>query len=289
MSVLRKLAYPELEKLVSWAREEGWEPGVNDAQQFWAYDPEGFLACEEGGQFAGGGAIIRHSDEYGFMGLFIVAAQHRGHGLGRKLWLHRRDTLLERLAPNGAIGLDGVDAMVPFYAAGGFVQATRHRRFCLRQPGERAVMASSAVPLSGISDEALSGLDRQCFPADRTTFLRRWSEQASAKALAIKNGEQVLGFGVIRRCTSGWRIGPLFAESVQVADALFNSLSESVKDDSPDDLPIFVDVPDANQEGIKWVIDQGLEEVFGCERMYYGKPPEIAHHKIFGVTTLEIG
>lgn len=119
MSVLRKLTYPELEKLVSWARDEGWEPGLNDAQQFWAYDADGFLAIQESGKFVGGGAIVRHNHEYGFMGLFIVAAEHRGHGLGRELWFHRRDTLLERLGSNGAIGLDGVDAMVPFYAAGG--------------------------------------------------------------------------------------------------------------------------------------------------------------------------
>ncbi|MGC6443589.1 MAG: GNAT family N-acetyltransferase [Rubripirellula sp.] len=289
MSVLRKLTYPELEKLVSWARDEGWEPGLNDAQQFWAYDADGFLAIQESGKFVGGGAIVRHNHEYGFMGLFIVAAEHRGHGLGRELWFHRRDTLLERLGSNGAIGLDGVDAMVPFYAAGGFVQATRHRRFCFRRLGGSTVTALGVVPLTDVSDEALSRLDRQCFPADRVAFLRRWSEQLSAKAFAIEDGEDVLGFGVIRRCTSGWRIGPLFAESAQVADTLCHSLVASVTDESSDDLPVFIDVPDANQEGIKWVKELGMEEVFGCERMYYGKAPEIAHHKIFGVTTLEIG
>lgn len=78
--------------------------------------------------------------------------------------------------------------------------------------------------------------------------------------------------------------GPLFADDVAVANDLFDSLLVGTKG-----LPVFIDVPDANQEGIHWVQQRGMEEVFGCERMYYGKAPEIDHSKIFGVSTLEIG
>ena len=60
MSLLRKLVHPELVTLVGWAEQEGWEPGHYDAEQFWNYDPEGFLAIEEDGEFLGGGAIIKH-------------------------------------------------------------------------------------------------------------------------------------------------------------------------------------------------------------------------------------
>jgi hypothetical protein len=30
-------------------------------------------------------------------------------------------------------------------------------------------------------------------------------------------------------------------------------------------------------------------EVFGCARMYLGPPPALAHRRIFGVTTFELG
>ncbi|MEE2936070.1 MAG: hypothetical protein VYA84_08750 [Planctomycetota bacterium] len=50
--------YPEILKLVGWVERAGWEPGRNDAEQFCNYDPEGFLAIEEGGKFLGGGAMI---------------------------------------------------------------------------------------------------------------------------------------------------------------------------------------------------------------------------------------
>ena len=33
----------------------------------------------------------------------------------------------------------------------------------------------------------------------------------------------------------------------------------------------------------------GLREVFGCARMYYGRPPALSHDEIYGVTTFELG
>lgn len=284
MSLLRKLVYPELVTLVGWAEQEGWEPGHHDAAQFWNYDPEGFLAIEEGGEFLGGGAIIKHSDQFGFMGLFIVSPEMRGRGLGTRLWYARRDALLERLGDSATIGLDGVDAMVPFYAKGGFEQATRHRRFRYQGSDIPSMADHHHVSLQDVPENDLTRYDRQCFPAERLRFVRQWSQQKSATGLASYHDGNLQGFGVIRRCTSGWRVGPLFADDVQVANDLFDSFLVGTEA-----LPVFIDVPDANQEGIHWVQQRGMEEVFGCERMYYGKAPEIDHSKIFGVSTLEIG
>ena len=133
---IRNLTQPELHELVHWAAAEGWNPGVNDAALFWDVDPEGYLAVDMDQRMVGGGAIIRHNANFGFMGLFIVDPDYRGQQLGTKLWYARRDALLSRLDENGTIGLDGVDAMVPFYQKGGFKQFTRHRRFELADPNQ---------------------------------------------------------------------------------------------------------------------------------------------------------
>jgi len=129
MPEIRNMQRDELRQLVQWAEAEGWNPGLHDANLFWELDPEGYLAMLDDGQLVGGGAIIRHSEDFGFMGLFIVKPSHRGKKLGEQLWFARRDHLLTRLRPGGTIALDGVDPMVPFYAAGGFRASTRHRRF----------------------------------------------------------------------------------------------------------------------------------------------------------------
>src|ERR1041384_7010509 len=75
--VLRAMTRPELDLLVDWAADEGWNPGTNDAQIFWDTDPEGFVAAELRGELIGGGSIVSYAGRYGFMGFFIVRPEHR--------------------------------------------------------------------------------------------------------------------------------------------------------------------------------------------------------------------
>jgi GNAT superfamily N-acetyltransferase len=126
---IKKLEKQGLDTLMGWASNEGWNPGKNDAKVFWDTDPDGFYGCFFEGRLIGGGAIISYNGEYGFMGLFIVHSDYRNDGIGRKLWLFRRDMLLNRLQPNASIGMDGVLAMQPFYNKGGFNIAFRDERY----------------------------------------------------------------------------------------------------------------------------------------------------------------
>ena len=83
---LRLMTKPEVDRLVGWAAEEGWNPGLHDADVFWQTDPEGFIAAEIDGELIGGGSITSYGGEFGFMGLFIVRPEFRGHGFGSRLW-----------------------------------------------------------------------------------------------------------------------------------------------------------------------------------------------------------
>lgn len=284
MTKIRSMSREELDQLVSWAQAEGWEPGFHDAKYYWELDPEGYLAIEEDDRFVGGGAIIRHSESFGFMGLFIVNQPHRGKGLGTKLWQTRRDTLLARMNEGATIGLDGVYEMVPFYEKGGFKQFTYHRRFRLDAPFPDVQCSEAICDLKEINFESVKRYDRQCFPASRDSFLQDWIHQPSAIPLGYTKDDELAGFGVMRPCDSGWRIGPLFADSLDVADALFQAfqLEQQGK-------PIFIDIPDNNPQGQQLRQRYELEEVFGCVRMYYGPPPSIDYDRIFGVTSFEVG
>jgi len=48
--VIRNMTRAEVGELVGWAVGEGWNPGVHDAELFWAADPEAFVAAARGGE-----------------------------------------------------------------------------------------------------------------------------------------------------------------------------------------------------------------------------------------------
>lgn len=290
--VIRQMTRPEVDELVDWAAREGWNPGLHDAELFWATDPDAFIAADLDKPLIGGGAITSYQDEsgqgeFGFMGFFIVRPEYRGKGLGNAIWHARLERLLARLRPGASIGMDGVFAMQDYYAKGGFVFSHRNIRFRADIPVRPAIPDAgndAIVPLAAIDDAQLLAYDRTCFPAPRPTFLSGWIAQPDARALGYLRAGQLSGYGVIRRCGAGCKIGPLFADDEQAAEALYTHLAEFGAGG-----PVYLDAPENNPDALALVDRHQMVEVFGCARMYLGPAPELAHARIFGVTTFELG
>lgn len=285
--LIRKMTSLEVEELVSWAAREGWNPGLHDAELFWATDADAFLAAELDGVLIGGGAITSYQGDFGFMGLFILRPEFRNRGLGDRLWQSRRDRLIARLKPGATIGMDGVFNMQPYYAKGGFAFSHRDLRFRAEipaRPPHPPAGVEEIVPLAEIPFEQVLVYDRTCFPASRQTFLSRWITQPTGLALGCRRAGQFCGFGVVRRCGLGCKIGPLFADDGQAALTLYAHLAEFAAGG-----PLFLDIPENNAAALDLARRLQMEQVFGCARMYLGAAPELAHHHIFGVTTFELG
>ena len=283
--VIRNMLRPELDELVRWAAREGWNPGLHDAGLFWATDPEAYIAADLDGQLIGGGAITSYGGEFGFMGFFIIRPEFRGRGLGDILWHARRDRLLARLRPGASIGMDGVFAMQDYYAKGGFVFSHRNLRFQvdIAEPPEWT-SGEEIIPLAEFAFDEVQAYDRTCFPAPRPRFLQGWINQPDALALGCRRNGRLAGFGVARRCLQGCKIGPLFADDAEVAEALYADLAGFATGG-----PLYLDAPENNPEAMALVQRHGMTEVFGCARMYLGPFPAVAQERVFGVTTFELG
>lgn len=268
--------------LVAWAAKEGWNPGVHDVDLFYETDPNGFFGYFLDDELIGGGSLVSYGGAFGFMGLFIVKPEFRSQGIGRQLWLHRRDHLLSRLKEGASIGMDGVVDMQPFYNKGGFEIAFRDERY------EAVGRSFSISPFVSSMREAdfpeVSGLDLECFGFARPDFLRAWLAQPDARSFVYRNASGFQGFTLMRKTQVGYKIGPLFAASLEVAKDLYEACLDSARGE-----PVYLDIPVSNPDAISLVREYGAEYVFECARMYYGSPPDVPIQKIFGITTFELG
>ena len=61
-------------------------------------------------------AAVTYNPDYAFIGLFVVKPEHRGQGIGRRLWHHA----LKTLSGVQCIGLEAAVQMVGFYERAGF-------------------------------------------------------------------------------------------------------------------------------------------------------------------------
>lgn len=96
------------------ADAEGWEPGLTDADAFYAADPEGFFGLEIDGRVVATLSAVRCSDRLTFLGFYIVEPEHRGTGLGIELW----DEVLAR-SGGAALAGDAVPEQVSNYESDG--------------------------------------------------------------------------------------------------------------------------------------------------------------------------
>lgn len=282
MDLYRQATRAELDLAVEWAAAEGWNPGLGDADIFWATDPEGFVCVERAGEVIGTGSVVAYDDSFGFMGFFIVRPDLRGQGIGREFWYWRRDRLRGRLSDDAAIGMDGVFDMQPFYAKGGF--EFTHRNLRMAGTGQRFENLAELVELSELPFATVAAFDERHFGFRRETFLRSWIQPEGGRGLGYLKEDQLVGMGVVRPCREGFKIGPLFADDADVAEALFRALSSFAAAS-----PIYLDTPENNPDALALATRHGLAEVFGCARMYHGAAPELPWSNIFGVTTFELG
>ena len=82
--VLRAMSEADLALALEWAAAEGWNPGLHDAHCFYSADPQGFFVGERDGLPIGCVSAVRYGSGFGFLGLYIVKAEHRGQGSGAR-------------------------------------------------------------------------------------------------------------------------------------------------------------------------------------------------------------
>jgi Acetyltransferase (GNAT) domain/Acetyltransferase (GNAT) family len=282
--VTRAVSADEFQTAVDWAMDEGWNPGLDDLAVFHAADPKGFLMGFRDGEPVSSISVVRYGDDYGFLGFYIAHSGARGTGAGIAIWNAGMAYLEGR-----TVGLDGVVAQQDNYKKSGFVLAGRNIRY--RGVPDIGTVTAAGVDIREVTPgdfTALLPYDRSFFGAPRDGFASAWAcpgrPVRRRGMIAIVDGE-LAGYGVIRECLRGYKIGPLFAETEAVAAGLFAALLGRAAPGSD----ISIDPPESNKAATRFAEQAGMAPVFETARMYKGPAPELPIDRIFGLTTFELG
>jgi hypothetical protein len=266
----------ELELAINWAAAEGWNPGLYDGDTFYSADTDGYLAGEVDGEIIATISAVSYGTLFGFIGFYIVTPTKRGQGFGLRLW----QAGMKRLEGRN-IGLDGVPAQEANYRRSGFTTAYSNIRYEAISTG---YPPGNTIAFDETINARIVAFDAKFFPVPRALFLQSWLRQNGSKVLVSLEDGDVMGYGVIRPCRNGFKIGPLFAETEVVADALFRDLASTVKGS-----PIFLDAPEPNAAATALTKRYDLQPMFATSRMYTGEVPQLPLGKIYGVTSFELG
>ncbi len=274
-----RVAQPEEYALFAdWAAQEGWNPGLQDMSCYPLCDPQGFLLGILDGEPIACISAIKYSPDVAFLGFYIVRKPWRGQGYGWKLWQAAMSYL-----DGCTVGLDGVVDQQENYRKSGFSLEYRNMRYEGRsqpQESDPDLLDPADIPFA-----ELEAYDQQFFPTARSRFLQSWLKSDGHRGLVLKEAGRICGYGVIRPCRSGAKVGPLFAECPEQAQRLFLSLQGLL----PAATPLFLDVSERNPAAMALAEGLGMTLSFECARMYRGRAPELPLDRLFGICSFEVG
>ncbi|MFG5383559.1 GNAT family N-acetyltransferase [Yoonia sp. R2-816] len=275
--IVRPMTVGELQIVLGWAADEGWNPGLDDAAAFHAADPTGFLLKEVDGQPIAAISVVNHDPDFAFLGLYLCKPEFRGQGHGMDVW---RAGIAH--AETRSIGLDGVPDQQDNYARSGFVKYGS----TVRYEGQIAPLADPRIRPALRGDiETMIARDTRASGIRRTEFATAWFAHAPTRqTMALVEGADIAGFATFRRCPLGSKIGPLYAVSEADARALLAANPFATSDE-----PCFVDVSDHNAPLSKMIKSLDFKATFETARMISGAQPVTNPAKFQAIATMELG
>ena len=290
---IRPFQRADIPLVTHWSRKEGFAPGAGDVGIYRHTDRQGLWIGTLSNKPIGCIAGVRYNDSYGFIGLFIVIPEQRGNGYGVELWRHA----IDHLSDIPCVGLEAALDRVKDYSTWGFNPSSTTTRWQWVGDGDLVGNCSYSEELVSnlriLQDDQIPSIVIQSYdakrePSPRPHFLADWLQHPAGTVLALVDQNGLChGFGRIRPCLlsigEGWRIGPLLADSPQLAEYLLRLLVKRHKG------VVLIDTPGLNEHANPLLEKIGFTNVSQTLRMYKGNQPPISMQDVFGLACLELG
>jgi GNAT superfamily N-acetyltransferase len=282
---IRPMTRPELDVVLDWADQEGWNPGLADADVFWRIDRSGLWAIDVDGVLVGSGATIAHGSHHVVIGLVHVRPEHRRQGIATRTFPWLVDGALSRMPAGTTVGLDVPDHLHDLAERFGFRPVRRVARMVGRAIDvRRGAHAGEVRSLASVPVDAVVAYDGAHVGAMRRDLLETWIHPAGGFSLGVFEGRALRGMAVMRPARRGYRIGPLFADDADIAEELMGSLSRLVLGHT-----ITLDVPTDNPQVLALAQRHGLSETTSVVHLELGDVAPAPEGSVYAVTSIEIG
>ena len=174
---VRRMTKDEVKDVaVEWAAKEGWNPGLYDADCFYAIDQNGFFVGILNDEPISCISAVAYDDSFAFLGFYITKPEYRAKGYGIQVWNATIDYLKTQ-----NIGLDGVMEQQENYKKSGFKLAYSNIRY--ETESKKTDKQGELVQLKEVPFEVVEKYDLDMFPVDRSVFLKCWINQPESLAL----------------------------------------------------------------------------------------------------------
>ncbi|KAK3740253.1 hypothetical protein QZH41_006109 [Actinostola sp. cb2023] len=233
-----------------------WRPGEEDVECFLSCDPTGLYVGEINGKPIGTVSILKYGEGYCHFDGYIVEKEYRKQGFGRQLF----DTALKKSAPVKNLSLYAVPEMVAKYEASlGAVRQWSAVEYEISLP--KAIHALQNSPVRHVVEikrtnevdlQALYDYDTSVFGYKRHPFVNKWLHAKGAHARVAIDRGVVVGYIAVRPAFNreeGYRVGPLFSNSMEVAKSLLQATFEEIREQGiSSSESVFIECPEINKE-----------------------------------------
>jgi GNAT superfamily N-acetyltransferase len=303
-----------------WAAAERWNPGTEGREVvdvFYKSLPKSFYLAvvpdkndPEKENIVACVCAATYGEDMGWIGYYISSPEYRGQGYGLATFNHALKVIGER----ATVGLDGVLAQVKNYQKSGFTnsawqsqrRAANIDHFISRLSDFESFGELNIMEISDIPFAELDALDARYSGFRRPAFLRNWiafhtnNEEYGRFSCAVTANGQLLGYGCVRPAAESFRVGPLFAESPEVAKTILYHLAKSVSkalstpasnkipSSTSPVLDLDICAGNANAVSLFDELEIPMSEVTTI-RMYKGKQPNADINGVYAATTYELG
>lgn len=263
---------------------EGWNQTFRD-WEFLVKVAESTCLCTLAGKYVvGTAAAINYSDEVAWIGMVLVDREFRGRGLSQMMLRE----LFRKIEPVRCLKLDATPAGYPVYLKLGFLDEYIIRRMtttAISLKNIRLSELSQVFPIEKSDIADIIAFDQRVFGANRSQLIRYLHNAFPQKCGMVRLENRIRGFVLGRSGTRFHHIGPLMADSEEVARLM---LADSLI--RLEGKPAVVDVPDGGQSWIEFLRSAGFAEQRHFIRMYrYENPFPGLHSEQFLIAGPEFG